>query len=1144
MTRSLTILTFLLAALFAHAHDHGPSSEAAMVQFHQNKGQWPSQVLFRANSPGGAVFLEHDRFTHVLMAGGARSVHGDPHAQAPALSMHAYQVRFMGATTTGHAGFAQEPFHVNYFLGDDQARWVSDVPVFGGVDLKAVYPGIDLRVSGATGLKYDWIVHRGADPSAIQLRFEGADRVSLVDGTVRVKTSAGDVIEERPVAWQVVHGERTPVPVEYRMNGRTLTYAFPKGYDASHVLIIDPVVVFASFSGSSAANYGTTATYDEEGHLYGAGTVFNIGYPTTLGVLQPEYNGTEADMGITKYALDGSSLEWCTYIGGAASDVPHSMVVNSANELFILGSTASSDFPTTDGCSDDSFGGGSPTPFGGTYGVSFPNGSDIVVVHLNATATALVGSTYVGGSENDGLNQSAPLLRNYGDPFRGEIIVDAQDHPIIATTTASDGLFTSPGVSQPTLAGGLDAYLFRMDPGLTTMTWATYHGGTGLDVGLGVQVSSTGDVFMTGGTQSVDLPSSGVSFAPSNSGGVDGFIARYIGDPFLLVGTTYVGTAGFDQSYFVQLDTADDVYVVGQTTGAFPVSSGVYANPNATQFIQKFSNDLSQSLWSTRIGGDGNENLSPSAFLVSTCGQIYFSAWGGSTNFVSGGVTFSSTTGLFTTPGAFQTTTDGSDFYLMVLQQDAAALDYATFFGGSSAEHVDGGTSRFDKDGIVYQAVCAACSGSFPTTPGAYSTELLSFNCNLGVFKMNFEQGVQAFIDADATDLLACSGTPFTFEASGNALTYTWDLGDGSPSVQGVNVQHLYESIGTYTVRLIGSDPASCNLSDTAFATVNVIAPPLLTADFDVELLADCDGYSAEFTNQSTGSSQFIWDLGNGTSSTLANPVQAYSLPGTYAVNLGVIDPVCVDTVFIGRPITFEPASFSYETASPVALCNGESIQLDAGGGFDAYSWSTGADTRLITVFAPGSYIVSVTDGLCTATDTIVVQATPEYAPLADITTCVASTVTITPPYSVQQITWSTGATSTSLEVSSQGDYWFNAIDALGCPVTDTVRVIIAELGRGEAFIPNVFTPNGDGQNDTFQVEGLAIDEFRMEIFNRWGQKIYETNAVEKGWNGGVANIRADAAPDGSYFYVIDMKDRCAADPNAQNRTGHVTLLR
>ncbi|HRF82437.1 MAG TPA: hypothetical protein PL070_20420, partial [Flavobacteriales bacterium] len=337
--------------------------------------------------------------------------------------------------------------------------------------------------------------------------------------------------------------------------------------------------------------YGTTATYDEAGHLYGAGTVFNIGYPSTVGVLQPGYNGTEADMGITKYNLNGSGLEWCTYLGGSRSDVPHSMVVNSANELFILGSTASADLPTTSGCFDATFGGGSTTPFGGSYGVTFP--SDIVVAHLNSTATALLGCTYVGGSANDGLNQSAPLLRNYGDPFRGEIIMDAQDHPIIATTTASAGLFTSPGVVQPEFAGGLDAYLFRMDPLLTTMTWATYHGGTGLDAGLGVQVSSTGDVFLTGGTQSTDLPAAGNPFSASNSGGVDGFIARFSNDPFLLLTNTYIGTASFDQSYFVQLDTEDNVYVVGQTTGAYPVSSGVYANPNATQFLHKLSNDLS-----------------------------------------------------------------------------------------------------------------------------------------------------------------------------------------------------------------------------------------------------------------------------------------------------------------------------------------------------------------------------------------------------------------------------------------------------------------------------------------------------------------------------------------------------------------------
>lgn len=1143
MARTILLLTLCARSLFTFAHEHD-AAQSAMVQFHANKGQWPQQVLYRANTPGGAVFVENDRFTHVLMSGGERSVHGVSGAVAEPLRMHAYRMQFIGGKAGTHHGHAPEEHYVNYFLGADPAHWVSKVPVFGGIDLHEVYPGIDLHVDGAEGLKYDWLVERNADPSLIRIRFEGVDGLVLADGTLRVRTSAGDVIEQRPVAWQLVHGIKVDVPVEYRLKDHVLSYVLPAGHDPKHPLVIDPVVVFCSFSGSSAANYGTTATYDEAGHLYGAGTVFNIGYPTTVGVIQPGYNGTEADMGITKYNLNGSGLEWCTYLGGSRSDVPHSMVVNSANELFILGSTASADLPTTNGCYDATFGGGSTTPFGGSYGVTFPNGSDIVVAHLNSNATALLGCTYVGGSANDGLNQSAPLLRNYGDPFRGEIIMDAQDHPIIATTTASAGLFTSPGSVQPEFAGGLDAYLFRMDPMLTTMTWATYHGGTGLDAGLGVQVSSTGDVFLTGGTQSTDLPAAGNPFSANNSGGVDGFIARFSNDPFLLLTNTYIGTSSFDQSYFVQLDTEDNVYVVGQTTGAYPVSSGVYANPNATQFLHKLSNDLSTSIWSTRIGGSGSENLAPSAFLVSNCDQIYFSGWAGSTNSVSGGVSFSTTSGLPTTPGAHQTTTDGSDFYLMVLQPDAAGLDYATFFGGSSAEHVDGGTSRFDKDGIVYQAVCAACSGSFPTTPGAYNTSLLSSNCNLGVFKMNFEQGVQAFIEANATDMLACSGIPFQFEAAGNAVTYTWDLGDGSPEIEGASVQYTYAQVGTYTVRLVGSDPASCNLSDTTYATVEVIQPPQLVPAFEADLQADCDGYSAQLYNLSTGSTQFIWSFGDNTTSTTTNPVHAYAGPGSYVVVLGVIDPVCVDTAYLEQRITFVPASITYSATSPLALCNGESIQVDAGAGYDGYQWATGQTTRSITVSEPGAYIVTVNDGSCLGTDTIFVQPTPQYASMADVTTCVATSASVSPTFVVQSIIWNTGSTSPVLNVSAQGEYWFNAIDQFGCPVSDTVRVVIAELGRGTAFIPNVFTPNGDGQNDTFQVEGLAIDDFRMEIFNRWGQKLYETTSVSKGWNGGLDNRTSEAAPDGSYYYIIDMADRCAADPNPQTHKGHVTLLR
>ena len=144
------------------------------------------------------------------------------------------------------------------------------------------------------------------------------------------------------------------------------------------------------------------------------------------------------------------------------------MVVNSADELYILGTTSSTDLPLGPGAFGTTFNGGTPPPFGGSYGFTYTSGCDIALIHLDASATSLIGGTYVGGSGNDGLNQFTPLLRNYGDPFRGEIIVDLADNPIVITSTTSANLFTTPGAVQSTFGGGLDAYLFRMDPSLST----------------------------------------------------------------------------------------------------------------------------------------------------------------------------------------------------------------------------------------------------------------------------------------------------------------------------------------------------------------------------------------------------------------------------------------------------------------------------------------------------------------------------------------------------------------------------------------------------------------------------------------------------------------------------------------------------
>src|SRR5665213_1861309 len=245
----------------------------------------------------------------------------------------------------------------------------------------------------------------------------------------------------------------------------------------------------------------------------------------------------------------------------------------------------------------------------------------------------------------------------------------------------------------------------------------------------------------------------------------DGYVSHLNAAGSSLLQSSYIGTSGYDQAYFVQLDQSSNVYLFGQTAGAYPVTGGVYSNPNGGQFIHKLNPTLSATIYSTVFGSGGNTpNISPAAFLVDTCENVYTSGWGGQCiPYGSTGTTF----GMPVTANAFQQTTDGCDFYFFVLKKNAASLWYASFFGGvgGSDEHVDGGTSRFDKRGVIYQSVCAGCGGTnnFPTTVGAWSQTNNSFNCNNAVIKLDFQLVNLSAVAAAAPSDTICTGSAINF---------------------------------------------------------------------------------------------------------------------------------------------------------------------------------------------------------------------------------------------------------------------------------------------------------------------------------------------------------------------------------------------
>ncbi|WP_022821989.1 gliding motility-associated C-terminal domain-containing protein [Hymenobacter norwichensis] len=738
MWKKLLLLAASGGFFIVSTHAQVPVAVAPSLEFIENRGQWPEPVRYSADVPSGRLFLESSGLTYSLLAG-VPHAHGTKQpAPNTALQAHALRVTFEGGAPQPVLKSTTQTAEVRHYLrGNDPKHWAQNVPGFREVRYAGIWPGIGAHFyeNQNQQLEYDFELAANAQPTAIRLRYDGADALHLnPDGSLEIRTSVGVIRELAPKAWQTdAAGHRRSVSCAYVLEGRTVRFQLG-AYNQQQPLTIDPTVVFSTYTGSTNDNWGFTATYDAQGNMYSGGTVFGPGYPTTTGAYQTSFSNV-IDIGIIKYntATTGPAARvWATYLGGSQSDFPHSLVVGSQGDLFLLGTTSSLDYPTTIGAYDRTFNGGTTTP----------NSFDLVVTRLSSNGSALAGSTYLGGAGNDGLLASSTpsLIQNYGDNSRGDIQLDANDNIYIASNTASSNFPVSNGLGRTFQGGGLDAVVCKLNSTATALLWSSYLGGSGADAAYSLQLSTTGSLYVSGGTGSSNFPTTTGTLQPTAQGGIDGFVARISSAGTVLEKSTYLGTPAYDQAYFVQLDGSGAVYLLGQSLGSYPVTAGRYQNAGSKQFIHKLDADLSVTSFSTVFGsGRSTIDISPTAFLVDQCNRIYVSGWGGSIN-TGGG----STTGLPVTTNAVQRTTDGSDFYLMQLAPDATRLDYATYFGqnNSTGDHVDGGTSRFDPRGVVYQAVCACGGGSsFPIPPGAgtYSATSGNSNCNNAAFKIDFE---------------------------------------------------------------------------------------------------------------------------------------------------------------------------------------------------------------------------------------------------------------------------------------------------------------------------------------------------------------------------------------------------------------------
>ena len=960
------------------------------IRFTENKGQWSSQILFKAQLDGGALYLEKNALTfsfydkikyRKLHTGGWQG----KAEERSILNYHAYRVIFEGCNSSAGIHKSEKGNdYENFFIGEQTENWQSFVFNYKRVRLTNIYEGVDYEViAAAQGLKYNFYIQPNADAKKIRLRYEGVDRLKLKNGALILQLSVNGGIEQKPYAYQMINGRVKEVKCNYKLEKNVLSFDFPNGYDKAYELVIDPVLIFAAQSGSTADNFGMTATYDLQGNLYAGGTVFDNGYPTTLGAFSSTFTGVTGpgvtDIVISKYNATGTNLVYSTYVGGTEAEIVASLITDATGNLYLYGATSSANFPIINSSYDNSFNGGTALSFQ-FNGTTFNTGTDIFVSKLNPSGSALLGSTFIGGSNNDGVNYNnyfppthyvypcfAPagvilvnespadsLQYNYGDQYRGEIQLDKNGNVYVASSTRSSN-FPTVNAFQNSLNGKQDAVVFKLDGSLSNLLWSSYLGGSGNDAGYSMIVDDTLQTYVTGGTYSTNFPIVAGCYQTTAGGGkADGFLTKINATGNQILKSTYIGTSSYDQSYFVQSDRTGKIYVFGQSLGSMPVSIGAYSNPGSKQFIMRFNNQLTNLDLSTVIGsGQASLDISPSAFSVDKCsGSISLTGWGG--NFVN----CSSLSGMPISPGAFQSTVpNGHDFYLMVLHPNASGLKYGSYFGGAlSDEHVDGGTSRINEQGVLFQSVCAGCGGNddFPVTPGSWpgtpGNPNLSTNCNNGVFKFDYEPEVTANIGTSTISGCAALTVTLTNNSS-PGLAYLWNFGAG-PNDTTSQILHpikTYSTPGTYTVKLTVIENLYCNTTASTQILINVFAPPI--SNFSLITTACTNSINTNNTSVGNfGTNSFSWNFGDGSAiSSLNSPAYTYTANGNYNISLLVTDvngctSVKTQTVAI---LNFQPG-----VAIGGIICRGATTTLVATGG-TSYTWSPGTSISNSTVATP-----------------------------------------------------------------------------------------------------------------------------------------------------------------------------------------------
>jgi len=668
----------------ARASDANPQSSPQdcrpfPLSFEQNEGQADRRVKFLARSNGYSLFLTSSgavlSFSNPSpRPKGAHTIDPPP---SPAASLSpqeaaAFELHLVGARKNPEiTGRGLLPGVANYFIGANPANWRANVPTFASVAYHDVYPGIDLIFYQRCGkLEYDFVVRPGADPARIRLRIPGGHiRQDLATGDLLLG-GARDLRIQNPVSYQLSAGSQRPVSARFLLKSPT-EIAFHLGdYDRSRALVIDPVFSYSTYFGGSGTDQAYGVAADSSGNAYTVGYTTSADFPVSQDPLQPALQG-QSNIFVFKMNSNGSALLYSTYLGGSYEDYGYAIAVDSLGNAYVTGSTGSADFPLVN-----------------PYQSTLKGSEDAFVAKINPSGSALLFSTYLGGSGSDCANGIAV------DAAGSAYVVGCTDSPDFPVLNAA----------QTSLGGDFDAFVTKLSPSGSALVYSTYLGGAGADEAYAVALDSDRDAYVTGGATSPDFPTAN-ALQPAYQGSFDAFVTKLSPDGSTFLYSTYLGGYGIDIGAGIAVDSSKSAYVTGYTnSGNFPTVNplnGKFQGSNDEAFVSKLAPDGSSLLYSTYLGGSMEETAS--AIAVDSTGNAYVA-----------GTTYSND---FPAINALQPAFGGgqTDAFFSMLNPSGSLLLVSTFLGGSGSDYA--AAIAVDPFGKVYVAGSTG-SVDFPVSGG------------------------------------------------------------------------------------------------------------------------------------------------------------------------------------------------------------------------------------------------------------------------------------------------------------------------------------------------------------------------------------------------------------------------------------------